>query len=74
MMENQTFFIPINSPDKDGDITLDKSIEKIKEYIKFKGYDWTPERVLEEFEKYKNGEYVSHTARDVIKNCIEQCK
>jgi len=45
--------------------------EKIESYIKEKRYTWDFDSIMEAYEKYKNKEYVSHTAKDVIKNCIE---
>lgn len=45
---------------------------KIQEYIDKMGFTWTVESVKEQYEKYKEGEYVSFTARQIIKNVIEK--
>lgn len=37
-------------------------------FIKTNGYPWTVEDVLEEYQKYKNGFYVSYTMEHIIKN------
>ena len=50
---------------------MDSNLEKlVKEYIKDKGYTWTPETISREFDKYQMGYYVSFTAKDVIDNCM----
>jgi hypothetical protein len=46
------------------------SKRKIKRYIKEKGYSWSVDAILAQYEKYQDGEYISHTAKDVIQNCI----
>lgn len=39
----------------------------IENYIKEKGYTWTVENILSEYlNKYCKGDYISHTAKDVI--------
>jgi len=43
---------------------------KIKAYIKKWDYTWTVSDILEEYQKYKRGVYVSWTAKDVIQNVI----
>ena len=45
--------------------------DKIEAYIKENGYTWSYNSIMIEYEKYKNKEYISHTAKDVIINCIE---
>jgi len=45
--------------------------EKIEQYIKSKGYTWSYESIMLQYEQYKKGFYVSHTAKEVIKNIVE---
>jgi len=45
---------------------------KIQEYIKEMGFTWTIKTVKEMYEQYKQGFYVSFTARQIIKNVIEK--
>lgn len=45
-------------------------IQKVEEYIKNCGYTWTYESIMKEYAKYREGEYISHSAKDVIQNCI----
>jgi len=46
--------------------------EKVKEYIKECGYTWTYEGIMEQYKKQIRGEYISFTAKDVIKNVIKK--
>lgn len=45
--------------------------EKINEYISKCGYTWTYETIMEQWCKYNDGEYISFTAKDVVKKVIE---
>jgi len=47
---------------------------RISEYIKKMNYDWSVSEILSEYEKKQRGEYISHSANDVIKNAIESPK
>lgn len=43
---------------------------KLIEYIDQKSYTWTIKSIKAEYKKFKNNEYVSHSAKDVIHNVI----
>jgi hypothetical protein len=43
---------------------------QVSDYIAFKGYSWTIFSIQNEYEKFKNKEYVSFTAKDVINQSI----
>jgi hypothetical protein len=38
----------------------------IETYITECGYTWTMNTVIEQYHKYKRGEYICHTAKDMI--------
>ncbi|WP_245153941.1 hypothetical protein [Jeotgalibacillus proteolyticus] len=42
--------------------------EKVKKFIQLRRYTYSPEEVIARYTNYKNGEYVSHTMKDCIKN------
>lgn len=42
----------------------------IEIYIEKMGYTWNYDSIMNEYEKYKKGEYVSHSAKDIIENVI----
>lgn len=44
--------------------------EHVMNYIFCNDYTWTLESIQHQYEKYKINEYVSYTAKDVIKNSI----
>lgn len=44
---------------------------KVKEFIKQNGYTWTYEEILTEYEHWKNGAYISFTAKKTINACID---
>jgi len=44
--------------------------EKIDFFIREQGYDWSVEGIMEQYEKYKRGEYISHSASRVVKEII----
>ena len=43
----------------------------VETYIKEKGYDWSFDDIMKQWSKYKDGYYISFTAKDVVENCIE---
>ena len=42
----------------------------VRLYMEGKGYTWSVFTIKEQFRKQQAGEYVSHTAKDVINNSI----
>lgn len=52
-------------------ITPELEIE-IQNFINKRDFTWTVGDVKEQYEKYKQGEYVSFTARLIINNVIEK--
>lgn len=50
---------------------MDSNLEMlINEYIKKCRYTWSVDEIIIQFNRWIKGEYVSHTAKDVIKKCI----
>ena len=47
--------------------------EFVEHYIRIQGYTWTYEQILVERQKQRDGYYVSHTAKDVIRYMDENC-
>lgn len=45
--------------------------EKVKKYIEEQGYSWTYDQIISEYIYWKNGHYISFTARKVINACID---
>lgn len=45
-----------------------QAYSKIQDYINKCDYTWTVNSLLEEYEKYLKGSYISFTAKDCIKN------
>ena len=46
----------------------------IQNYIQEKRYTWTPEQIFQQYEKRKEGSYISHTAEDVISKFESELK
>jgi hypothetical protein len=44
----------------------DEMCECIDVYIKECNYTWTVEKIIEQYHKRMRGEYISHTAKDVV--------
>lgn len=53
------------------DFDINNIKQKIEEYIKSRGYTWSYESIILQYEEYKKGNYVSHTAKEIINNAIE---
>lgn len=48
---------------------LNKHEQTILDFINEMGYDWTLDRIKEEYLKHKEGWYISYTAKKVIEYC-----
>jgi len=70
--------VPENKPgdeliiNKEGSVTMPAVINKeaMLAYIKERGYTWTYEEIMHEFEKYKLDYYVSATAKEIIQKFL----
>lgn len=50
---------------------MENQEQKVKEFIKQNDYTWTYDDIMQEYSKWKNGIYISFTAKKVINACID---
>jgi hypothetical protein len=50
---------------------MDSEKTKVEEYIKRQGYTWTYPEIRMEYLRWKDGCYISFTAKKVINACID---
>lgn len=64
-----------NTNENPGHITKEEAWRKIQDYIETHNYDWTFERIKNDYQKYYlKGAYCSYTLCDVIKNNEIECQ
>lgn len=50
---------------------MESQEQKVKEFISQNRYTWTYAEIMEEYNKWKTGSYISFTAKKVINACID---
>jgi hypothetical protein len=51
-------------------ILTKEQIQEIEEFLVYQGYDITIDSILEEYEKYKNWIYISHSYKKIFEHFI----